>query len=90
MENRFSICCQDSLLVGTRSKCDRLSCENEKHSPEFNVYYHKASNEYFYCFNHKKLGQYWQCVVADRDAFCSKKCEKCIICKEMADVFVEL
>ena len=90
MENRFSICCHDSLLVGTWSECDRLSCEHEKHSPEFDVYYHKANKEYFYCLNHKHLGQYWQCVIADRDAFCPEKCEKCSICKEMADVFVEL
>ena len=40
--------------------------------------------------NRQQLGQYWQCVIADRDAFCPEKCEKCSICKEMADVFVEL
>ena len=29
-------------------------------------------------------------MIADRDAFCPEKCEKCSICNEMADVFVEL
>ena len=56
----------------------------------FNVYYHKVNNEYFYCLNRKQLGQYWQYVVEDRDSFCPSKCDKCNICKEMADVFVEL
>ena len=87
MENRFSICCHDSSLVGTRSECDRLSCEYEKHSPDFDVYYQKANNEYFYCLNRRQLGLYWQCVIADRDAFCP---EKCSICKEIADAFAEL
>ena len=90
MENRFLICCHDCVLVGTRSECDRYSCEHGKHSPEFDVYYHKANNEYFYFLNRQQLGQYWQCVIADRDAFCPVKCEKCSICKEMANVFVEL
>ena len=90
MENRFLIFCHDCVLVGTRSECDRYSCEYGKHSPEFDVYYHKANNEYFYCLNRQQLRQYWQCVIADRDAFCSEKCEKCSICKEMANVFIEL
>ena len=45
MENRFEICCHDSVLIGTRSECDRLSCEG-KHA-EFNLFYHKVNNEYF-------------------------------------------
>ena len=90
MKNRFSICCHDSLLVGTQSECDRLSYEHEKHSPEFNVYYHKANNEYFYCLNHKRVRPILAIVIADRDAFCLEKCEKCSICKEMANVFVKL
>ena len=49
-------------MIGTRSECDRLSCEYEKHSLEFDVYYHKVNNEYFYCLNRKQLGQYCQCV----------------------------
>ena len=89
MENRFEICCHDSLLVGTRSECDRLSCEG-KHKPVFNLYYHKANSEYFYCVNREQLGQYWRCVVEDRDAFCPGKCDKCNMCKEMSDVFAEL
>ena len=51
MENRFSICCHDSLLIGTRSERDRLSCQEGKHSPVFNVYYHQGNNKYFYCLN---------------------------------------
>ena len=57
MENRFPICWHDSLFIGTRSECDRLSCQEGKHSPVFHVYYHKANNEYFYCLNRKQLGQ---------------------------------
>ena len=90
MENRFLTCCFDSVLIGTHSECDRLSCEHEKHSPEFEVYYHKVNNRYFYCLNQKQLGQYWQCVIKDRDTLCPDRCEKCSICKEMTDVFTEL
>ena len=39
MANRFEICCHDSLLIGTRSGCDRLTCE-EKHAPVSNLFYH--------------------------------------------------
>ena len=74
-------------MIGTRSECDRLSCEHEKHSLEFDVYYHKVNNEYFYRLNRKQLGQYWQCVTKDRDTFCPERCEKCSICKEMTDIF---
>ena len=90
MENRFLACCFDSLLIGTCSECDRLSCEYEKHSSEFDVYYHNVNNEYFYCLNRKQLGQYWQCVIKDRDTFCHERCEKCSIFKEMRDSFTEL
>ena len=90
MENLFLTCCFDSVLIGTRSECDRLSCEHGKHSPEFEVYYHKVNNQYFYCLNWKQLGQYWQCVIKYRDTFCPDRCEKCSICKEMTDMFVEL
>ena len=74
-------------MIGTRSECDRLSCEHEKHSLEFDVYYHKVNNEYFYCLNRKQLGQYCQCVTKDRDTSCPERCEKCSICKEMTDIF---
>ena len=74
-------------MIGTRSESDRLSCEHEKHSLEFDVYYHKVNNEYFYRLNRKQLGQYWQCVTKDRDTFCPERCEKCSICKEMTDIF---
>ena len=88
MENRFEICCHDSLLIGTRSECDRLSFEG-KHEPVFNWYYHKANCEYFYCVSREQLGQYWHCVVEDRDAFCPDKCDKYNMCKETSDVFAE-
>ena len=88
-KNCFLICCHDSLLIGTRSECDRLSCEG-KHTPVSNLYYHKVNNEYFYCLNRDQLGQYWQCVTEDRDVFCPDRCDKCNICKEMFDVFTEL
>ena len=76
MENRFSLCCFDSLLIGTRSECDRLGCEEGKHSPPFNLYYHKKNNRYFYCLNRDQLGQYWKCMVEDRDNFCPQKKSK--------------
>ena len=70
MENRFLNCCYDSLLIGTRSECDRFCCKEGKHHPVFNLYYHRVNNQYFYCVNGKQLGQYWKYVVEDRDAFC--------------------
>ena len=90
MENRFEICYHDSLLIGTRSECDRLSCIEGNHAPLFNLYYHKINNEYFYCVNREQLGQYWHCVVEDRDTLCPYRCDKCKMCKEMSDVFPEL
>ena len=88
METRFLTCCHDSVLIGTRSECDRLQCQGNQ-DPVFNVFYHKVNNEYFYCFNRNQLGQYWKCVVEDRDFFCSSRCDRCSICKEMSDVFSE-
>ena len=73
-------------MIGTRSECDRVICEG-KHTPVFNLYYHKVNNEYFYCLNRDQLGQYWQCVIEDRDVFCPDRCDKCNICKEMSVVF---
>ena len=89
MENRFLTCCYDSVVIGTRSKRDRLQCQGN-HNPVFNVFHHKVNNQYFYCLNRKQLGQYWRCVVEDRDYFCSNRCDRCSICKEMTDVFSEL
>ena len=40
--------------------------------------------------NRNQLGQYWKCVVQDRDTFCPSRCDRCTICKDMNDVFVEL
>ena len=56
----------------------------------FNLYHRKNNSKYFYCLNRNQLQQYWQCVVEDRDSFCPDRCEKCNVCKEMADVFTEL
>ena len=89
MVNQFLTFCYDSVLIGTRSKRDRLQCQGN-HNPVFNVFHHKVKNQYFYCLNRKQLGQYWRCVVEDRDYFCSSRCERCSICKEMTDVFSEL
>ena len=89
MENRFSCCCFDSLLIGTQSECDRLQCQGN-HNPVFNLFYYKVNNQYFYSLNRKQLGQYWRCVVEDRDYFCSSRCDRCSICKEMSDVFSQL
>ena len=75
MENRFLLCCHDSLLIGTQSECDRFSCQG-KRLPVFNLYHHKNNNEYFYCLNRDQLGQYWQCVVEDRDSFCPDRCKR--------------
>ena len=76
-------------MTGTRSECDRLSCE-DNHDPVFNLYYHKKNKNWCYCLNRNQLGQYWKCVVQDRDTFCPGHCDRCTICKEMNDVFVEL
>ena len=86
MTNRFEICCHDSLLIAIRSECDRLTCKGKF---TCNLFYHKVNNEYFYCVNREQLGQYWRCVVEDRDVFCPDRCDKCNICKEMS-VFSEL
>ena len=53
MENCFLNCCYDSLLIGTRSECDRFSYQEGKHDPVFNLYYHKVNNEYFHCVSRK-------------------------------------
>ena len=74
MENRFLNCCFDYTLTGTRSECDRLSCEGN-HNPVFNLYYYNINKEWCYCLNRNQLGQYWQCVVQDRDTFCPDRCE---------------
>ena len=89
MENRFLLCCHDSLLIGTRSEYDRFSCQG-KHLPVFNLYHYKNNNEYFHSLNQHQLGQYWKFVVEDRDALCPDRCEKCYVCNEMADVFTKL
>ena len=89
MANRFEICCHDSLLIGTRSECDSLTCEG-KHAPVFNLFQHQVNKEDLYCVNRDQLEQYWHCVVEDRDTFCPDRCDKCNICKEMTNAFTEL
>ena len=76
-------------MTSTRSGCERLSCEGN-HNPAFNLFYHKTNKEWCYCLNRNQLGQYWQCVIKDRDTFCPARCDTCTVCKEMNDVFVEL
>ena len=87
--NRFENCCFDYALIGTHSECGRLSCEGQ-HKPVFNLYYHKINKETCYCLNQDQLGQFWQCVVNDRNKFCPECCEKCHVCNIMYEVFVEL
>ena len=89
MENLFLTCCYDSLLIGSRSECDRLQCQ-AKHDPVFNLFYHKVNNQFFYCLNRNQLGQCWKCVVEDRDFSCSSRRDRYSICKEMSDVFSKL
>ena len=89
MENRFLNCCHDYVLTGTRSEFDSLSFQGN-HNPVFNLYYHKVNKTWCYCLNRNQLVQYWQCVVQDRDTFCRSRCDRCNLCKEMNDVFVEL
>ena len=40
--------------------------------------------------NREQLGQYWHCVVEDRDTFWPDRSDKCKMCKEMSDIFAEL
>ena len=87
--NRFENCCFDYALIGTHSECDRLSCEGQ-HKPVFNLYYQKINKKTCYCLNQDQLGQFWQCVVNDRNKFCPECCEKCHVCNIMYEVFVEL
>ena len=54
------------------------------------MYYHKDNKETCYCLNCDQLGQFWQCVINERNTFCPEHCEKCHVCKVMQEVFVEL
>ena len=40
--------------------------------------------------NCRQLGQYWHCIISDRDYFCPSSCEQCKICKEVSHIFSEL
>ena len=56
MENWFEICCYDSLLIGTRNECARVSSKG-KYALVFNLLYRKVNNEYFFFANREQLGQ---------------------------------
>ena len=46
--------------------------------------------------NRKQLQQYWDCVSKNREAICPEKCSvfdvfnKCMLCREVADIWYEL
>ena len=85
MAKYFEKCCFDSEKMGVINECDRMSCIlNRKH--DFDVYFHHVSDESFYCLNRKQLGEFWHCVIEDQNSFCPEKCEKCDVCKELAEV----
>ena len=87
--NRFEKCCHDFDLVRKTSQCDWINCF-ANHDPHFSVYFHKNNNSSCYCLNHRQLGQYWRCIINDRDYFCSPSCEQCQTCKEVSHIFSEL
>lgn len=90
MQTCANILCFDAVLITKRSECDRFACEEGQHVTAFSLYYHKSNQQYFYCVNRKQLGQYWRCMVNDRDKLCPGKCDNCQICKEMSDMYCEL
>ena len=64
-----------------RNECDKLSCiSNGKYN--FGLFFHRNNDETFYCLKRKQLEGYWQCVIAEQQAFCPDKCCFCGICKE--------
>ena len=89
MTNCFELCCHDYDLVRKTSHCDRINCFGN-HDPQFSAYFHKVNNQSCYCLNPKQLGQYWRCVVNDRDYFCPSSCGRCKICKEVSHIVSEL
>ena len=86
---RFEKCCYDFDLVRKTSQCDRINCF-ANHDPQFSVYYHKNNNQSCFCLNRRQLGQYWRCIINDRDYFCPSSCEQCKVCKEVSHIFSEL
>ena len=74
----FEKCCFDSQKIGVRNECD------------FGLFFHRTSNEYFYCVNRKQLGKYYHCVLNDQKIFCLEKCAECSVSKLVATVFENL
>ena len=55
------------------TECDRMMCLNGNHKFEeylFRCKYDDKLSERLYCLNRKQLGEYWHCVINDRDTFC--------------------
>ena len=88
MANRSELCCHHFDLVRKTSHCDRINCFGN-HDAQFSVYFHR-SNGSCYCLNRKQLGQYWSCIINNKDYFCPSSCEQCKICKEVSHIFPEL
>ena len=84
----FEKCCFDSQKIGLRNEFDMLSCEG-KHS-DFDLFFHRTNNEYFYCLNNKHLGKYYHCVLNDQEVFCPEKCAEYAIFKLVVMVFENL
>ena len=59
-----------------------------KHT-EFTLFFHKINNTSFYCLNRKQLEEYWKYIVKDQEVFCPEKCNKCDVCKFLAQAYVE-
>ena len=83
---RFEKCCYDFDLVRKTSQCDRINCF-ANHDPQC---FHKNNSQSCFCLNRRQLGQYWHCIINDRDYFCPLSCEQCKICKEVFHIFSEL
>ena len=86
---RFEKCCHDFDLVRKTSQFDWINCF-ANHDLQFSVYFHKNNNSSCYCLNSRLLGQYWRCIINDRDYFCPSACEQCKICKDVSHIFSEL
>ena len=84
----FEKCYFDSQKIGVRNECNMLSCGG-KHL-DFDLFFHRTNNEYFYCVNRKQLGEYYHCVLNDQKILCPKKCAECAVCKLVATVFENL
>ena len=86
VNNCFEKCCDDFDLVRKTSQCDRINCF-ANHDPQC---FHKNNSQSCFCLNRRQLGQYWHCIINNRDYFCPLSCEQCKICKEVFHIFSEL